>query len=221
MDASTLTDAQLLWNYMVLNESPGPADMLLVLGSVDDSVAVRAAELSNTYSYDRVCFTGGVAHIGDVLQTPWNESEAEHFHNVFVRSNGRGKNVLLETQAQNTGQNARLVYEQLVRERVSIPRSIQIVTKPYMERRVRATFEVQWPVATRLSITSPQLTFAKYFSGLGSFQEKLVDTMVGDLERIEEYPNRGFQTRQIIPRQVIEAGQHLVDAGFDKHRLIK
>jgi hypothetical protein len=112
MDAGTLIDVQMLWDYMLLNESPGPADMLLVLGSVDDSVAVRAAELSNMYSYGQVCFTGGVAHVGDMLQAPWHESEAEHFHGIFVRSNGKDQNVMLETQAQNTGQNARFVYEQ-------------------------------------------------------------------------------------------------------------
>lgn len=221
MDSSTLIDVQILWDYMMLNESPGPADMLLVLGSIDDSVAVRAAELSNIYSYGQVCFTGGIAHEGDMLHTPWRESEAEHFHDVFVRSNGKGLNVLLEMRAQNTGQNARFVYEQLVREQASVPTSIQIVTKPYMERRVRATFEVQWPAPASYSITSPQLPFAIYYEGLGSHKEELINIIVGDFERIVEYPSRGFQSRQVIPPHAIEAWQRLVDHGYNKHLLSK
>jgi hypothetical protein len=90
-----------------------------------------------------------------------------------------------------------------------------------MERRVRATFEVQWPAPASYSITSPQSTFAEYFSGLGTFQEKLIDIMVGDFERIVEYPGRGFQSPQIIPTNVTQAWQRLVDAGYSRHLLHK
>jgi hypothetical protein len=221
MDNSTRSDVQILWDYMVLDEPPCPANMLLVLGSVDDGVAVRAAELSNMYSYDQVCFTGGVAHEGDMLQTQWSESEAEHFYHVFIQSSGKAGIVLLETDAQNTGQNARFVYEQLVRERVPIPASIQIVTKPYMERRARATFEAQWPKAVQLFVTSQQLSFSEYYRRLEDSKEKLVDIMVGDFERIMEYPSRGFQSRQEIPVKVLEAWQRLVDRGYNKHLVHK
>jgi hypothetical protein len=41
--------------------------------------------------------------------------------------------------------------------------------------------------------------------------------MVGDLQRIREYPARGFQIPQDIPDDVWEAYLELVKAGFDRH----
>lgn len=44
--------------------------------------------------------------------------------------------------------------------------------------------------------------------------------MVGDLQRIKEYPAKGFQIEQEIPDEVWSAYETLVAAGYDKH-LIK
>jgi hypothetical protein len=41
--------------------------------------------------------------------------------------------------------------------------------------------------------------------------------MVGDLQRIREYPARGFQVPQVIPEDVWAAYEALVAAGFDRH----
>ena len=41
--------------------------------------------------------------------------------------------------------------------------------------------------------------------------------MVGDLQRIREYPARGFQVAQDIPDDVWAAFETLVAAGFDRH----
>jgi hypothetical protein len=43
--------------------------------------------------------------------------------------------------------------------------------------------------------------------------------MVGDLQRIREYPARGFQISQEIPDDVWEAYEKLVRAGYDKYLL--
>ncbi len=45
--------------------------------------------------------------------------------------------------------------------------------------------------------------------------------MVGDLERIREYPKLGFQVEQDIPEEVWQAFERLIEAGYDKHLLSK
>ncbi len=45
--------------------------------------------------------------------------------------------------------------------------------------------------------------------------------MVGDLERIKEYPKLGFQIEQEIPDKVWEAGQELIKLGYNKFLLNK
>ncbi len=41
--------------------------------------------------------------------------------------------------------------------------------------------------------------------------------MVGDLQRIKEYPKLGFQIVQEIPDEVWNAYEKLVAAGYNKH----
>jgi len=41
--------------------------------------------------------------------------------------------------------------------------------------------------------------------------------MVGDLQRIREYPRMGFQIEQEIPAEVRAAYEALVAAGYDRH----
>ena len=41
--------------------------------------------------------------------------------------------------------------------------------------------------------------------------------MVGDLQRIKIYPDKGFQIPQEIPEDVWAAYEALVSAGYDQH----
>jgi hypothetical protein len=45
----------------------------------------------------------------------------------------------------------------------------------------------------------------------------VISIMVGDLQRVREYPARGFQIPQDIPHDVWAAYEELVRAGFDRH----
>jgi len=43
--------------------------------------------------------------------------------------------------------------------------------------------------------------------------------MVGDLQRIKAYPEKGYQIEQEIPIEVWEANQQLIALGYDKRIL--
>lgn len=213
MEAKVRKEAEIVWDYMLLHEPPRTADMLIVLGSNDERVAIRAAELTNEYEYGLVCFTGGMAHQNDLLKAPWRRSEAEHFQQLFERYGGAAWQTLLETRSQNTGENARLVHALLKEKGISEPSTIQIVTKPYMERRARATFEMQWPnKSATFFITSPTLSLDDYDN-----LKDVVNVLVGDFERIVTYPALGFQTPQTVPVNVCESWRYLVEAGYTRH----
>ena len=69
-------------------------------------------------------------------------------------------------------------------------------------------------------MTSPQLSFRDYLarSSNPAFpQDEIVSIMVGDLQRIAIYPDRGFQIPQEIPPDVWGAYEALVRAGYDGH----
>lgn len=217
MDENVRASVQTVWDYMVLNQPVQSADILLVLGSRDDRVAEHAAWLCRAYRFGLVMVSGGAAHQNDLLTTKWSEpTEAEHFMNV-MRSSGYGEPVLLEDRATNTGENATLSYELLEKQRSTPIGRLLIVTKPYMERRALATFEAQWPEkTTQLSVTSPQLNLSQYINNDQPFDD-VVNIMVGDLQRIIDYPARGFQSEQYVPKQVLAAAELLKRAGYTKH----
>lgn len=208
--------AQILWDYMLLNQTAAPADCLLVLGSRDDRVASRAAELAAIYDYPMVVITGGIAHQNDMLATKWAaKSEADHFAAVMRRAGYDGE-LLLERKASNTGENARFSYDLLITQRKK-PKNLLIVTKPYMERRACATFEAQWPDhEAAIGITSPRLTFDQYINDDQPF-ETVVNIMVGDLQRILDYPKLGYQSKQHVPTRVKNAHEALKIAGYTMH----
>lgn len=211
---------QKLWDFMTLESLERSAELLLVLGSMDDRVASYAAGLTGRFSYDLVVFSGGLAHTGDLLRTTWSETEAEHFYDIFKKSGGRAKNVLLETKAENTGHNALFTHKLLEDNDITIPHTIQIVTKPYMLRRARATFEAQWPTkGTKFFMAGPMTDFDGYLDRKQSF-DLVVNIMVGDFERLLEYPKKGLSTGQAVPSEVMESWHELVKRGYNKH-LIK
>ena len=47
--------------------------------------------------------------------------------------------------------------------------------------------------------------------------ERVINIMVGDLQRIKMYPEKGFQIYQQIPSEVWNAYETLLRLGFDKH----
>jgi uncharacterized SAM-binding protein YcdF (DUF218 family) len=90
-----------------------------------------------------------------------------------------------------------------------------VVQKPYMERRSFATFKKHWP-EKELVVTSPQISFEEYATQQISI-DQFINVMVGDLQRIKVYPEKGYQIFQEIPEIVWEAYERLVSLGFDKH----
>jgi hypothetical protein len=81
-----------------------------------------------------------------------------------------------------------------------------------MERRTIAALDVQWP-DTAFRASSPPLGFHGYCTG-GLTPEFVAEAMVGDFQRILDYPALGFASPQEAPPEVMDAHRLLVAAGF-------
>ena len=126
--------------------------------------------------------------------------------------------ILVENRSTNTGENV-LFTKQLLAERGLDPDTFIVVQKPYMERRSYATFRKVWPEKNVL-VTSPQFSMAEYltrYSHHALTPDDVISIMVGDLQRIRVYAEKGFQIPQEIPDEVWRAYEELVSAGYDKH----
>lgn len=206
-----MADAQVLWNYHHMNHTPVPSDCILALGSHDLRVAERAAELYLQQLAPVLIFSGG---LGNVTKGVWTEPEADRFAGIAIAMGVPAAAILIENQSTNTGENI-LFTQKLLEEKGFSPQTFLLVQKPYMERRSYATFKKHWP-EKELLVTSPQISLADY-ANEEIPMEKVINIMVGDLQRIRIYPAKGFQIPQVMPDEVWEAFERLVKCGFDKH----
>ena len=212
----------IVWDYHQMHiDIPADIDTVIVLGSRDDRVAAFAAEFLRDRGVPNVLITGGSAHHGSRLAFPeWPQgSEAEHFESV-MRSSGYHGDLILEKHATNTGENAGFA-QAVLKDVGVVPRKMLIITKPYMERRALKTFEKQWQLGgPEMYVTSMGGSFDDYVSD-SQPADVVTNVMVGDLERIIQYPDLGFMTASHVPTHVIAALRTLKSAGFTRHTIKK
>jgi len=206
----TIGLAQVLWDYHHVNNSIEKSDCILVLGSHDTRVAERAAELFLEGWAPLLIFSGGLGRLTDGV---FAETEADKFAAIAVDKGVPAQSILIENRSTNTGENI-IFTKALLKEKNLNPESFIVVQKPYMERRSFATFKKHWPYK-KLIVTSPQISFEKYPT-MDIPLERVINIMVGDLQRIKVYAEKSFQVYQEIPSYVWNAYEQLVKLGFDK-----
>ena len=190
------------------------SDCVLVLGSHDLRVAKRGAQLFLDRWAPLLIMSGG---LGNWTRGIWDEPEALKFARVAVEMGVPADRILVEDRSTNTGENVAFT-RRLLQQRGLAPDSFIVVQKPYMERRAYATFCQVWPEKS-LVVTSPQIPFRRYPTAEITMED-VIHIMVGDLQRILVYPERGFQIVQHVPEPVRRAFRELVDLGYT-HHLIK
>lgn len=213
MDTDIDRWARIVWEYHHLHHVLKPAECLLVLGSHDVRVAMYAADLFLQGYAPLIVFSGG---FGNFTQGVFEKPEAELFADIAAKRGVPRENMLIENRSTNTGDNIRLT-RALLAEKGLDPKTVILVQKPYMERRTYATFKKLWPEKVCI-VTSPPMTFDDYPNQEIS-KERMIEIMVGDLQRIKRYPAKGFQIPQDIPAHVWDAYEHLVANGYTGHLL--
>jgi len=210
----TISLAQTLWDFHHMQHKLEKADCILVLGSHDVRVAERGAELYLEGWAPILILSGG---LGNFTREMWKEPEADLFAKIAMNKGVPEKDIYIENQSTNTGENI-LFTQRLLHENHLDPMSFIVVQKPYMEKRSYATFKKHWP-DKKVIVTSPQIPLDQYSTNEIPL-ERVIHIMVGDLQRIKMYPSKGFQIYQEIPENVWLAYESLVQLGYDNH-LIK
>ena len=210
-DPAVLKPLAVVWDYMRLVHSPRPADAILTLGSFDPTAAVRAAELWLEGWAPIIVMSGGIAHKGTLLDSGWDRTEAEVFADVAVKEGVPREAILLEPDAQNTGENFAHTRAVLAARGIPTTRLIA-VAKPYMTRRGYATGRKVWPDIDIL-MQCEDVSVQDYFLR-DPDPERTIRALIGDMHRIIVYPELGFQIAQDVPASVMAALRSLVSAGF-------
>ena len=207
--------ARKLWDFHHLKHRLEPAGAILVLCSYDLRVAERGAQLFLEGWAPLLIFSGG---LGAITKNLWSEAEADQFARVAARMGVPEESILVENRSTNTGENILFTKAMLAEEGLD-PAKFILVQKPYMERRSYATFRKMWP-EKEVIVTSAQVSFEEYLDQYSNRElsgDDVVSIMVGDLQRLKVYPEKGYQIAQEIPGEVWSAYEELVKAGYDKH----
>ncbi|WP_433456368.1 YdcF family protein (plasmid) [Streptomyces sp. CA-142005] len=206
-------DATLIWNCHQMGHRPRPCSAAIGLGSHDLGVATAAADLYRAGLFPVLVFSGGNS---PTTRARFPRGEAVHYREHALSLGVPGEVILVEPNAANTGQNITFSRELLAEAGVQVE-SLLLISKPYMERRSYATCRKLWPEVHVVCASEP-LELDDYIKSIGD-EKLVVDMLVGDLQRVIEYPKLGFAVEQEVPRDVYDAYERLLRAGFDS-RLI-
>ncbi|MEW1659047.1 MULTISPECIES: YdcF family protein [unclassified Streptomyces] len=200
--------AKLIWDYHQMDHDVRPTDAAIGLGSHDFGVPAFCAQLYRAGLFPTLVFTGGP---NPTAPERFPRGEAVHFSEHALNLGVPNEAVLLEPRARNTGQNITFSRDVLTAAGIK-PDTVMLISMPYMERRSFATARKMWPEVEVICASEP-LEFDDYLKSIGD--EKLVtDQLVGDLQRVIEYPALGFAIEQEVPEDVHSAYVSLINDGF-------
>jgi len=206
-----LSSAKILWKYLHMNQPLQKSDVVIAMGSHDLRVASYAAQLVLEGWAPLLICSGG---FGRLTSGTWQESEAVRFTAAAVEKGLSRKKILLEDRSTNTGEN--LLFSKALCEKHGIStRTVLLVHKPYMERRVWAATRKIWP-EPQASVSSPPIPFEAYPTEDIPLKQ-VIHIMVGDFQRILFYPEKGFAVPQPVPDEVMDTFDLLVLNGFTQH----
>jgi len=206
--------AQSLWDYLRLGQDVEPADLILVFGSHDLSVAHRAADLYHEHVASRLVVSGGTRTVPDGAAY---DTEAEALRDILIARDVPKEAIALETLANNTSENFWFTAE-LLRDRGIDADRFLIVQKPYAERRIIATARRRWP-DKHVRVTSEEATFEDYCAG-DIPSSKIFSMLVGEILRLDSYARSGLiETDEDAPAELLAAARELQAAGYNARAL--
>lgn len=202
--------AKIIWDYMLVHDELKPADIIICLGNHDLNTARRAAELYRAKIAPKILISGGRGK----LTSKNDQAEADAFAAIMYAAGVPEVDVMIESKSTNTGENVTFCKKYLKQNDIYLDIiSAIVVTKPYMERRAKATFTQLWP-ELKTMMTSQQVSYEDYMTHSSLGKEKSINVMVGDLQRIMEYPAKGWMAPQVVPEDVKLAFRYLLKRGY-------
>ena len=210
-----------IWDYTHLHHELEKADAILVLGNRDIRVGAYAAQLwLDGWAPYLICAGSGNIHNDKPGREQFvGSTEADMFAAIAIDMGVPESAIMIENKSQNTGQNYEYATKLLTDQGVNL-QTLIAVQKPYMERRTYATGKV-WLPEVKLIVTSPPISLADYPNESNSAGEHWIHALVGDIQRIKEYPKKGFQIEQEIPDNVRAAYEFLAEAGYTNRLITK
>jgi hypothetical protein len=207
MYTETLTRAKELWDYMSALKTQTTSDAVVICCSYDLRVCDYACYLINKGFSSTLVISG---KSGNWTRHIWSKPEAEVFFDRAITNGVDESQILLEPEATNLGENINFS-----RKLIPHAKTVTFVSKPNTLLRIKLTAEAQWPEVNAL-VSCPEIEFPAQVSNIIGLWG-IINEMVGDIERIQKYPEKGYQARHSIPAHILRSSNWLLDQGFSAH----
>lgn len=188
-------------------------DAVIGFGHFDLSIPRQCGELVRQGAARRVIFTGGIGAGTADLGKP----EADAFVAELAQDHpDLAREALIENRSTNTGENIGFTRELLQSLDPSLPlgeaiRGVLLVATPCRQRRVWLTWQKLVPEVAAWN--APPLTDYESLAALyASKGEDIRRQLLGEFERIRDYPSRGWIADGEIPEDIAESAQIVADA---------
>lgn len=208
MQEKILQNAKVLYDFHNQNRITISTNFMLVMGSHDLRVANHAASLFLQGKAPFLVCSGGY---GKITKSLWNNTEAETYAQICIENGVPKDKILIENKSTNSGENFNFTKKLLESRNIKVSTGT-IVCKNYLSRRALATAKKQWP-EVEWFIETPNLSFEEYIKNESNI-DRMVNLLVGDIQRLMIYPNFGFQIPVTIPQEILKSYDFLVKHGY-------
>jgi hypothetical protein len=195
VDGKVLSEAEALFQYLYKKDlTIEKCDLIIGFGHFDMKIPRKCAQLYEQGMGRKVLFTGGRgAGSADLIKPEAVEFKHEVLSNCKAVP---ADDIIIEDQSTNTGEN--IVFSQKIlcslNPNFTFERGIDkviAVASPYRQRRVYLCFKKAYPHLLILNCP-PETDFQQELKLFKDKNEDLVNHLVGEIERLILYPNKGL-----------------------------
>jgi len=212
IESEIFRDAKRLFEYLYIRDDDCcRADLIVGFGHFDLCIPRHCAHLYEKGFAPKILFTGGRGSGSADLA----EAEAEVFANVIAAEYPKipSCDIIVEGCSTNTGENISMSAT-VLRESKGAKDfdngigTIIAVACAYRQRRVWRTLQKQLPGIKTYNMP-PKTTFEKEMLAFQKRGEDLIQLLLGEVERIMRYPEKGFMAHEHLSVQIMESYERL------------
>lgn len=218
MKEDIINDVNSIWNYLCLKSDIKPAECIIGLGSILESIPKKCAELYKQGFGKYIVFSG---NCGKGTEGVISDTEAEIFKKIAINEGVPEDKIFTENQATNTYENFKYIKKLLIENNLD-PKSFLIVGKPYQERRANAIANIELP-NKEFNIASFKMDLTDFLTYVQTNNlmsiDDVINELVGEINIAILTPKFGLQTKEEIPNNIKESYNKLVKKGYNRYLL--
>lgn len=194
---------QPIQTWLSINNAPQKSDIIFVFGGIRQPLVWdRAVELYVSGFASKILVTGGFGPLSKArgVENP----EAQTIKEYFIKNKIPESAILIEDKATNTLENIIFSMKLLAEKDLQIHQAI-LVSKPFHMRRCFATFKKHFP-SIELLCCPPKGSVVEL---LDRSKKEYAERLLAELDRLEEYANKGDLIYQEVPEEILNVSHEL------------